>query len=196
MGLAFADYDSDGWPDAFVSNDAWRNFLFRNRGDGTFEETGLYAGVAYVDAGRPVSGMGADFKDYDGDGRPDIFMTALSNETFPLFRNEGNGMFREETFASRLGGAEPGLGRLEHRDGGPRQRRLPGPLRGRAATSRPTRSSTRAAPHDRRTGSSGTSATGRSATSPASAGRTSSRWACIEARPSGTSTTTAGSTPS
>jgi hypothetical protein len=73
MGLAFADYDSDGWLDAFVSNDAWRNFLFRNRGDGTFEETGLYAGVAYADAGRPVSGMGADFRDYDGDGRPDIF---------------------------------------------------------------------------------------------------------------------------
>ena len=104
MGLAFADYDSDGWLDAFVSNDAWRNFLFRNRGDGTFEETALHAGVAYVDAGRPVSGMGADFKDYDGDGRPDIFMTALSNETFPLFRNEGNGMFRDETFGSRLGG--------------------------------------------------------------------------------------------
>jgi hypothetical protein len=104
MGLAFADYDGDGWPDVFVSNDAWRNFLFRNRGDGTFEETGLSAGVAYVDAGRPVSGMGADFKDYDGDGRADIFMSALSNETFPLFRNEGNGMFREETYASRLGG--------------------------------------------------------------------------------------------
>jgi hypothetical protein len=104
MGLAFADYDADGWLDAFVSNDAWRNFLFRNRGDGSFEETGLRAGVAYVDAGRPVSGMGADFRDYDGDGRPDIFMSALSNETFPLFRNEGNGMFRDETFASRLGG--------------------------------------------------------------------------------------------
>lgn len=104
MGLAFADYDSDGWLDAFVSNDAWRNFLFRNRGDGTFEETALYAGVAYIDAGRPVSGMGADFKDYDNDARPDIFMSALSNETFPLFRNEGNGMFRDETFASRVGG--------------------------------------------------------------------------------------------
>jgi hypothetical protein len=48
--------------------------------------------------------MGADFRDYDGDGRPDIFMSALSNETFPLFRNEGNGMFREETYASHLGG--------------------------------------------------------------------------------------------
>jgi hypothetical protein len=104
MGVAFADYDSDGWPDVFVSNDAWRNFLFRNRGDGTFEETGLYAGVGYIDAGRPVSGMGVDFRDYDGDGRPDIFVTALSNETFPLFRNEGNGMFRDETFGSRLGG--------------------------------------------------------------------------------------------
>ena len=104
MGLAFADYDGDGWPDVFVANDAKRNFLFRNRRDGTFEETALYAGVGYVDAGRAVSGMGADFRDYDGDGRPDIFMTALSNETFPLFRNEGNGMFRDETFASGLGG--------------------------------------------------------------------------------------------
>jgi hypothetical protein len=104
MGLAFADYDSDGWLDAFVSNDAWRNLLFRNTGGGRFEETGLRAGVAYVDEGRPVSGMGADFQDYDGDGRPDIFMSALSNETFPLFRNEGNGMFRDVTFASLLGG--------------------------------------------------------------------------------------------
>jgi hypothetical protein len=104
MGLAFADFDSDGWMDVFIANDAWRNFLFRNRGDGRFEEIGLQAGVAYVDAARPVSGMGADFQDYDGDGRPDIFMTALSNETFPLFRNEGNGMFREVTFESLLGG--------------------------------------------------------------------------------------------
>ena len=104
MGLAFADFDSDGWMDVFIANDAWRNFLFRNRGDGRFEEIGLHAGVAYVDAGRPVSGMGADFQDYDGDGRPDIFMTALSNETFPLFRNEGNGMFRDVTFESLLGG--------------------------------------------------------------------------------------------
>ena len=104
MGVAFADYDSDGWLDVFVANDAWRNFLFRNLGNGRFEEVGLQAGIAYVDDGRPVSGMGADFQDYDGDGRPDVFITALSNETFPLFRNEGNGMFRDETYGSRLGG--------------------------------------------------------------------------------------------
>lgn len=103
MGIAFADYDGDGHTDVFVSNDAWRNFLFRNRGDGTFEERALEAGVAYIDSAREVSGMGADFRDYDGDNLPDIFLTALSNETFPLFRNLGNGFFRDERFSSGLG---------------------------------------------------------------------------------------------
>ncbi|MDA2929287.1 CRTAC1 family protein [Acidobacteria bacterium AH-259-O06] len=103
MGVAFADFDGDGLLDAFICNDAHRNFLFRNDGDGRFEEVGLQAGVAYIDEGTVVSGMGADFQDYDGDGRPDIFMTALSNETFPLFRNLGNGMFRDERYPSGLG---------------------------------------------------------------------------------------------
>lgn len=80
MGLAFADYDSDGLLDVFVSNDGWRNFLFRNRGDGTFDETALPAGVAYIDSARVVSGMGTDFRDYDGDNLPDIILTALSRE--------------------------------------------------------------------------------------------------------------------
>ena len=105
MGLAFADYDRDGWIDIFVSNDAWRNFLFRNLGNGTFEERALEAGVAYIDSAREVSGMGADFRDYNGDQLPDIFMSALSNETFPLFRNLGSGLFRDERFASGLGPA-------------------------------------------------------------------------------------------
>jgi hypothetical protein len=103
MGVAIADFEWDGDLDVFISNDAWRNFLFRNQGDGRFEEIGLYAGVSYVDNGRPVSGMGADTGDYNGDGLIDIFMTALSNETFPLFRNSGNGMFRDERFPSGLG---------------------------------------------------------------------------------------------
>ncbi len=102
MGVSFADFDGDGLVDIFVSNDAWRNLLFRNRG-GHFENIAMEAGVAYIDSGRPVSGMGADSGDYDGDGLPDIFMTALSNETFPLFRNLGNGLFRDERFSSGIG---------------------------------------------------------------------------------------------
>ncbi len=104
MSVAFADYDGDGFVDAFVTNDNMPNFLFNNRGNGTFEETALLAGVALPDHGRPVSSMGADFRDYDNDGQPDIIMTALANETFPLFRNLGKGMFVDATYAARLGG--------------------------------------------------------------------------------------------
>lgn len=103
MGVAFADFDADGFLDIFIANDSYRNFLFRNNGGATFDEIGLQAGVAYVDEGVAVSGMGVDFRDYDGDGWPDIFVTALSDETFPLFRNLGNGMFRDERYSSGLG---------------------------------------------------------------------------------------------
>jgi tetratricopeptide (TPR) repeat protein len=103
MSAAVADYDSDGYPDIFVANDALPNFLFRNRGDGTFEETALAAGVAYTDEGKAVSGMGADFRDYDNDGLPDLLFTALTGETFPLLRNLGGGFFRDVTWPSGLG---------------------------------------------------------------------------------------------
>jgi enediyne biosynthesis protein E4 len=105
MSVAFADYDEDGHVDAYVTNDAVANFLFRNRGDGTFEEVALRAGAALPDRGAPVSSMGVDFRDYDDDGRPDLAMTALAGETFPLFRNEGRGQFREATVASGLAAA-------------------------------------------------------------------------------------------
>jgi enediyne biosynthesis protein E4 len=88
MSVAFADYDHDGDVDAFVTNDTVPNFLFRNRGDGTFEETALFAGVSVPDSGRPISSMGADFQDYDNDGWEDLHLTALTGETFPLFHNE------------------------------------------------------------------------------------------------------------
>jgi enediyne biosynthesis protein E4 len=105
MSVAFADYDDDGFTDVVVTNDAVPNFLFHNRRNGTFEEVGLLAGVAVPANGRPVSGMGVDFRDYDNDGRPDIVLTALSGETFPLFRNEKGAFFRDATYESGLAAA-------------------------------------------------------------------------------------------
>jgi enediyne biosynthesis protein E4 len=102
MGVAFGDFDGDGKLDIFVANDTMPNFLFRNRGNGTFEEVSVRAGVGYNSDGVALSSMGADFKDYDNDGRDDLFITALSNETFPLFRNVG-GHFADVTYPSGVG---------------------------------------------------------------------------------------------
>ena len=102
MSVAFADYDNDGFMDIFVTNDNQENFLFHNRGDGTFEEAGVLAGVALPNSGKPVSSMGTDFRDYDNDGRPDISVVGLANETFPLFRNVGGGLFEDATYRTRL----------------------------------------------------------------------------------------------
>ena len=98
MGLAFGDYDGDGLQDVFVANDSVPNFLFRNRGDGTFKEVALEAGVAYPGNGNSVAGMGADFRDLDNDGREDIVFTAMYFDTFPFFRNHGApGFFSDDT---------------------------------------------------------------------------------------------------
>ena len=102
MSVAFADYDGDGFMDAFVTNDNMPNFLFHNRGNGTFEEVALSAGVALPDQGHPVASMGTDFRDYNNDGLPDIAVTALAGETFPLFRNMGKGGFLDAGYASKL----------------------------------------------------------------------------------------------
>ena len=105
MSVSFADYDQDGWPDVFVTNDNMPNFLFHNLANGKFEEVALAAGTALPDAGKPVASMGAEFKDYDNDGLPDVVVTALAAETFPVFRNLGKGMFADATYTSRLGAA-------------------------------------------------------------------------------------------
>jgi hypothetical protein len=94
MGIAVADFAGSGRPGLFVANDNARNLLFRNTGHG-FEETGLDAGVAYNGDGRSISGMGADFGDIDGDGRFDLVMTALKNESFGVFLNRGHGDFED-----------------------------------------------------------------------------------------------------
>jgi len=105
MAVAFGDVDADGLIDAFVTNDTVPNFLFRNRGDGTFAEIGDTAGVAFNDDGRALSSMGADFRDIDNDGRDDLFVTALHNETFPFYRNTGKMLFEDRTYPSKIGKA-------------------------------------------------------------------------------------------
>ena len=102
MGVAFADYDGDGFMDIFVANDNSPNLLFHNLGGKRFEEVGFAAGVAYNEDGNQLAGMGAEFRDLDNDGRPDIWHTAIENETFPLFRNRGSGRFSSVTEESRL----------------------------------------------------------------------------------------------
>ncbi|MFN7920216.1 MAG: CRTAC1 family protein [Bryobacteraceae bacterium] len=104
MGVAFADYDGDGRIDIFVANDTVPNFLFRNRGGGQFEEVAFPAGVAMNEDGRALSSMGADFRPFRG-VRPALFITALVNETFPLFLNRGGGLFSDSTYQSGVGRA-------------------------------------------------------------------------------------------
>ena len=101
MGVAMADFAGDGRPGIFVANDNSRNLLLRNRGKG-FEETGLDAGVAFNGDGRNISGMGADFGDIDGDGRFDIVMTGLKNETYDVFLNRGKGEFEDGSVQTGL----------------------------------------------------------------------------------------------
>ena len=103
MSVAFADVNGDGALDVFIPNDAIPNQLFLNDGAGAFEEAALSAGVALKDDGEAVSAMGAAFGDVNGDGREDLFFTALPGETFPHFRNEGAGLFLDRTYSSRIG---------------------------------------------------------------------------------------------
>lgn len=101
MGVGVADFDNDGWPDLFVGNDAIPNFLFLNRGV-RFEEVATENGVALPNDGRPISSMGAGVGDIDQDGNEDLIVSALSNETFPLFRNMSGASFQDITAPSRV----------------------------------------------------------------------------------------------
>jgi len=104
LGVAFADYDRDGYMDIYVANDSVQSFLYRNNHDGTFSEEGLVAGVGFNEDGKTFAGMGVDFADYDNDGQPDIIVTDLSNERYKLFHQNADGSFRDATNTSGLGG--------------------------------------------------------------------------------------------
>src|SRR5215471_1320797 len=102
MSVSFADYDGDGFIDAFVANDTTPAFLFHNLGGKKFEEVGVTAGAAYAPDGSTLSGMGSDFRDTNNDGRPDIWYTAVEHETFPLLINSGHKDFDDVTLTSGL----------------------------------------------------------------------------------------------
>lgn len=98
----FEDFDNDGRPDIFVANDSNPNYLYRNKGDGTFEEIGVPSGVAYSADGKEMSSMGVAIGDYDGDGWMDIFITTFADDNYVLFHNDG-GVFTDVSYPSGLG---------------------------------------------------------------------------------------------
>jgi enediyne biosynthesis protein E4 len=103
LGVALNDYDGDGRVDLFVANDSVHEFLWHNKGDGTFEEVGVQSGAAVDEDGHVFAGMGIDFADYDNDCRPDVVISDLSNQMYPLYHNEGDGTFAYATGPSGLG---------------------------------------------------------------------------------------------
>ena len=98
LGLAFGDLDNDGWPDLYVANDTEPNFLFHNRGDGTFEEKAFLWGTAVSERGMVEAGMGVDMGDVDGDGNLDIVVTNFEMETNALYKNTGLGLFIDSRY--------------------------------------------------------------------------------------------------
>jgi enediyne biosynthesis protein E4 len=103
LGVAFADYDGDGFTDVFVANDGMQQFLFHNNRNGTFSERALESGAGLSEDGRRLSGMGVVFQDYDNDGRPDIIVTELPREIYGVYHNEGGGLFTYRSLETGLG---------------------------------------------------------------------------------------------
>jgi len=105
LGVAVLDYNGDGWPDLFVSNDTQPNKLYRNNRNGTFTEEGMAAGVAFGEDGVARGAMGVDWADYDRSGRPDLLVGNFSNQMLGLYRNEGSGLFVDQASSSTVGKA-------------------------------------------------------------------------------------------
>ena len=103
LGVVWGDYDNDGDPDIFVANDTTPNFLYQNNGKGTFQNIALFAGVALSMEGRPYSGMGTNFGDFDNDGDLDIVVTNFQDQTNSLYQNEQNAFFNEVSFSTGIG---------------------------------------------------------------------------------------------
>ena len=103
LGIALADYDRDGHVDIFIANDSMPEFLYHNKGDGTFMDVALTSGVAVDGEGHTYAGMGVDFADYNNDGLPDLVVTDLASQMYALYRNNGDGTFTYDSYPSGLG---------------------------------------------------------------------------------------------
>ena len=103
LAISWGDYDDDGDMDVYIANDADPNFLYRNNGDGTFTDVSLTAGVGFSEDGEAENGMGVDFGDYDNDGYLDLIVTNFQDQTNTLYHNEGNGLFSDVSYASKIG---------------------------------------------------------------------------------------------
>jgi hypothetical protein len=104
LGIAIADFNGDGHIDIFIANDSVPESLYQNKGDGTFEEVGLFAGVGVDGDGHAYAGMGVDFADYDNDGLPDIVVSDLAYQKYSLYHNNGDGTFAYASDSTGLGG--------------------------------------------------------------------------------------------
>ena len=102
LGIAIADYDKDGKIDIAVANDSMPEFLFHNKGGGSFEEAGFTAEIAVDGDGRTYAGMGIAFQDFNNDGWPDLVITNLANQKYALYRNNSDGSFTYDTYATSL----------------------------------------------------------------------------------------------
>ena len=103
LGAISLDYDRDGWPDLVVANDTQRDLLFKNQGDGTFEETGVYSGIAFDENGRARAGMGLDAGVVDETGEVTVFVGHFSAEMVGVYRHTQNGFFVDRAAVSQIG---------------------------------------------------------------------------------------------
>jgi hypothetical protein len=107
LGVALLDFDNDGWMDLFVTNDTEPNKLYRNNHDGTFTDVAVAVGVAYSESGRVRAGMGTDAADFDGSGFPSLVIGNFTNESMSLYKNDGSGLFVDESIRSGLSQMTP-----------------------------------------------------------------------------------------
>jgi enediyne biosynthesis protein E4 len=102
MGVLWTDYDGDGWPDLFVTNDMGPNFLYHNQHNGKFEDEGMLSGVALSNEGRTMGNMAVDAADYDRNGTLDFIVTRYGYQPMTLYSNQGQGLFQDASWDAKL----------------------------------------------------------------------------------------------